>query len=92
MARSSSVAFQGGRYQLHGNGTTSSPYYWVWIPAGTNVEATLPPPPSLPITSASVVQPGGQYQLYGNGTAASPYYWVWVPSGAYIPPPPLPPR
>ena len=92
-----SVAYQGGRYQLRGNGTTASPYYWVWVPTGANVEATMPPPPSLPVTSlpvtsASVAQPGGQYLLYGNGTAASPYYWVWVPSGSAIPPPPPLPR
>ena len=92
-----SVAYQGGRYQLRGNGTTASPYYWVWVPTGANVEATMPPPPSLPVTplpvtSASVAQPGGQYLLYGNGTAASPYYWVWVPSSSAIPPPPPLPR
>ena len=29
------VAYPGGRYQLYGEGTTASPYYWVWIPAGT---------------------------------------------------------
>ncbi len=33
-----------GRYQLYGNGTADSPYYWVWIPAG----AAAPTPPPLP--------------------------------------------
>ena len=31
-------------YQLYGEGTTASPYYWVWVPAGT----TVVPPPPLP--------------------------------------------
>ena len=35
-----------GRYQLYGNGTAQSPYYWVWIPAGGNP----PVPPPLPRT------------------------------------------
>ena len=33
-----------GRYQLYGNGTVDSPYYWVWIPTG----AVAPTPPPLP--------------------------------------------
>jgi hypothetical protein len=33
-----------GRWQLYGDGTTASPYYWAWIPAG----ASPPPPPPLP--------------------------------------------
>jgi hypothetical protein len=33
-----------GRYQLYGNGTSDSPYYWVWIPTG----AVAPTPPPLP--------------------------------------------
>ena len=33
-----------GRYQLYGNGTAETPYYWVWMPAGV----TAPPPPPLP--------------------------------------------
>jgi hypothetical protein len=93
----STVTYPGGRYQLRGSGTLTSPYYWVWVPTGAAVAATIPPPPTLPVTalpvtSASVAQPGGQYQLYGNGTPASPYYWVWVPAGSPIPPPPPPPR
>ena len=35
-----------GRYQLYGDGTVASPYYWVWIPAGV----TAPVPPPLPHT------------------------------------------
>lgn len=31
-----------GQYTLYGNGTTT-PYYWVWVPAGINA----PPPPPL---------------------------------------------
>lgn len=34
-----------GRYELQGNGTPSSPYYWVWIPAGAQ---SVPAPPPLP--------------------------------------------
>jgi hypothetical protein len=33
-----------GRYQLYGEGTAQSPYYWVWIPGGANP----PVPPPLP--------------------------------------------
>ena len=33
-----------GRYQLYGNGTADSPYYWVWVPTG----AVAPTPPPLP--------------------------------------------
>ena len=36
-----------GRYELHGDGTASSPYYWVWIPTGAK---TVPPPPVPPTT------------------------------------------
>ena len=36
-----------GRYQLYGDGSTSSPYYWVWVPAGTTV-VPPPPPPRRP--------------------------------------------
>ncbi len=36
-----------GRYELRGDGTSASPYYWVWIPTGT--QAVTPPPlPPLP--------------------------------------------
>jgi hypothetical protein len=38
-----------GRYELQGNGTASSPYYWVWIPAGAR---SVPPPPPLPPISS----------------------------------------
>ena len=38
------VTYPEGRYELRGDGTTTAPYYWVWIPAG----ATPPNPPPLP--------------------------------------------
>jgi hypothetical protein len=34
-----------GRWQLYGDGTSSAPYYWAWIPAGANPPA--PPPPGI---------------------------------------------
>jgi hypothetical protein len=37
-----------GRYELHGDGTPTSPYYWVWIPAGVQVVHNPPPLPPLP--------------------------------------------
>lgn len=33
-----------GRYQLYGDGTSASPYYYVWVPAGATVLAPPPPP------------------------------------------------
>jgi len=33
-----------GRWQLHGDGTTATPHYWVWVPVGS----APPPPPPLP--------------------------------------------
>ena len=83
------VEYSNGKYQLYGDGTTSAPYYWVWIPAGTNP----PAPPALPPTRVATAATDGRYQLYGDGTSSSPYYWVWVPAGsATVPPPPPPPR
>ncbi len=41
------VTYAQGRYELHGTGTASDPYFWVWVPAGTN-SAALPAPPPLP--------------------------------------------
>ena len=41
------VTYPEGRYELRGVGNVNSPYYWVWIPAGTNV-STIPSPPPLP--------------------------------------------
>ena len=81
------VEYPGGRYQLYGDGTTASPHYWVWVPAGS----TPAPPPPLPSRVASATSQG-RYQLYGDGTTASPYYWVWVPAGTTVVPPPPPPR
>jgi hypothetical protein len=38
------VTYPEGRYELRGDGTATSPYYWVWIPRG----ATPPNPPPPP--------------------------------------------
>lgn len=81
------VEYPGGRYQLYGEGTTTAPYYWVWIPTGST-PATPPPLPPARVASSSTQ---GRYQLYGEGTTAAPYYWVWVPAGATVVPPPPPP-
>ena len=43
------AAYQTGRYELVGQGTAASPYYWVWIPSGANA---LPPPPPRPTRQA----------------------------------------
>lgn len=40
------VDYPNGRYQLYGDGTASSPYYWAWIPAGS----APPSPPPIPPT------------------------------------------
>jgi hypothetical protein len=91
------VTHPGGRYELRGEGTARSPYYWVWIPTGTMV-ATVPALPATPqavVTAPAqrvVAYPEGQYVLAGDGTAASPYYWVWVPTGTTAPTPPPAPR
>ena len=39
------VQYPNGRYQLYGQGTTSSPYYWAWIPTGSNPPSPPPIPP-----------------------------------------------
>jgi hypothetical protein len=39
------VTYPEGRWTLYGDGTSASPHYWVWVPAGTT---TPPPPPPLP--------------------------------------------
>ena len=36
-----------GRYELRGQGSSASPYYWVWIPSGGQ-DVTPPPLPALP--------------------------------------------
>lgn len=38
------ISYPEGRWELHGDGTASWPYFWVWIPAG----ATPPDPPPAP--------------------------------------------
>ena len=40
-----------GRYELRGDGTAGSPYYWVWIPSGVQ-SVPAPPPPPVPSRSA----------------------------------------
>jgi hypothetical protein len=40
-----------GRYELHGDGTANSPYYWVWIPSGAQA-VPAPPLPPVPTRSA----------------------------------------
>jgi hypothetical protein len=41
------VTYPEGRYELRGDGTTTNPYYWVWIPAGAT-PPNPPPPPRVP--------------------------------------------
>ena len=36
------VSYPEGRYELYGGRTT--PYYWVWVPAGVTPPAPPPPP------------------------------------------------
>ena len=38
------VTYPQGRWQLYGEGTSASPHYWVWVPAGSNP----PVPPPIP--------------------------------------------
>jgi hypothetical protein len=61
-----------GRYQLYGDGVTT-PYYWVWLPAGTMPPRLGPPPAppaatTLPVPPPAVTTADGHYRLYGNGT------------------------
>jgi hypothetical protein len=91
------VTHPGGRYELRGEGTARSPFYWVWIPSGATVVTvpTVPAVPAVVVTAPAqrvVAYPEGQYVLAGDGTATSPYYWVWVPTGATAPAPPPAPR
>jgi hypothetical protein len=85
------VMYQEGRWQLFGDGR-NTPYYWGWVPAGSNLTGT-PVPPARPsgVPARSVITyPEGRWQLYGDGRN-SQYYWVWIPSGLTPPAPPLPP-
>jgi hypothetical protein len=91
------VTHPNGRYELRGEGTAQSPYYWVWIPSGAPVATVPAPPMTTPVVVTAPAQrvvayPEGQYVLAGDGTTASPYYWVWVPTGATAPTPPPAPR
>ena len=47
-ATSRVVTYPEGRYELRGDGTTTSPYYWVWIPSGATSVPNPPPPPRAP--------------------------------------------
>jgi hypothetical protein len=82
----------GGRWEMRGAGTTASPYYWVWIPTGTTIVTTTPPPiPQVVVTSTEpqvVTVSEGRWQLYGDGSRDRPYTWYWVPRGVNAPPPP----
>ncbi len=71
-----------GRYELRGEGTASSPYYWVWIPTGVQSIPPSPPLPSVIVQPSQRVYayPEGQYELRGEGTTSSPFYWVWIPT------------
>ena len=44
------VTYPEGRYELRGDGTVNSPYYWVWIPAGATSVPNPPPLPRVPQT------------------------------------------
>lgn len=41
------VMYTEGRWQLYGDGTSGSPYYWAWIPTGASPTA-IPPVPRIP--------------------------------------------
>ena len=45
------VSYPEGRYELRGDGTSASPYYWVWIPAGVSSIPNPPPLPRVPQTN-----------------------------------------
>jgi hypothetical protein len=86
-----------GRYELRGQGTSSAPYYWVWIPAGSSL-ASVPSLPGVPTAAVKAPAdrirtfPEGRYELVGEGSREAPYYWVWLPTGVNTPPPPPLPR
>ena len=42
------VTYSEGRYELYGDGTAASPYYWVWIPTGVTAFPAPPPLPKAP--------------------------------------------
>jgi hypothetical protein len=44
------VTYPEGRYELRGEGSSISPYYWVWIPSGAASVPNPPPPPRTPQT------------------------------------------
>src|SRR5262245_37846951 len=70
------VVYQEGRWQLFGDGR-STPYYWVWVPAGSNLTGT-PVPPARPtgVPARSVVTyPEGRWPLFGDGSECAEY-WV----------------
>jgi hypothetical protein len=80
--------YPGGRYELRGDGTASSPYSWVWIPASAPLAAALPPPPPNGQLTQRIYQyPEGRYELRGDGSANGPYFWAWIPAGVVYQPP-----
>ena len=58
-AQPRTVEYSTGKYQLYGDGSTAAPYYWVWIPAGTNPPAPPALPPTRVATAASVASGSG---------------------------------
>jgi len=90
------VTYRDGRWELRGDGSTSSPYYWVWVPTGgVTVAATPPAIPQAVLTAPTSSTPqvvttsDGRWQLHGDGSTARPYIWVWTPRGVDPPYPPL---
>ncbi len=79
-----------GRYELRGDGTANSPYFWVWIPTGVQVAAPPPAPTIVQQTQRVYTYPEGRYELRGDGTTNSPHYWVWIPIGVQSVPAPPP--
>jgi hypothetical protein len=82
----------GGHWEMRGAGGPTSPYYWVWVPAGQTIMTTAPPvvPQQVVVSSQPtiVTTNEGRWQLYGDGTRERPYMWYWVPRGFTAPPPP----
>ena len=82
----------GGHWEMRGAGGPTSPYYWVWVPAGQTIVTATPPAVPQQVVVASqptvVTATEGRWQLYGDGSRERPYMWYWVPRGYNAPPPP----
>jgi hypothetical protein len=90
------VTYREGRWELRGDGSTSSPHYWAWSPSGAVIHTATPPPiPPAVLTGPTSSTPhvvttsDGRWQLHGDGSAARPHLWVWTPRGANPPYPPI---